>query len=160
MEHGAPTGRAIGVLTPADLHINRLEEWPALADLGTQVRRAARIALESSEVSEAELSISFVPEEEIRALNRDYHGIDAVTDVLAFGLGELEERPGSLLADIYVCADEARKSAETAAIDWAQEILRLVIHAVLHLVGHDHPGGDERYESEMFRLQEELLRSL
>jgi rRNA maturation RNase YbeY len=147
-------------LTAPHLHINRLEEWPALADLGSQVRRAAGTALGTAELNGAELSISFIPEGEIRALNRVYHGIDAATDVLAFDLGELEERPGSLLADIYVCPDVARQSAEIEAVAWSQEVLRLVIHAVLHLLGHDHPNGEERYESEMFRLQEELLRSL
>lgn len=143
-----------------DLHINRLEEWPALSDLGEKVRRAAETALGTAEVSGAELSISFIPEGEIRALNRVYHGIDASTDVLAFDLGEVDERPGSLLADIYVCPDVARQSAESEAVPWSEEVLRLVIHAVLHLLGHDHPNGEERYESEMFRLQEELLRSL
>jgi probable rRNA maturation factor len=38
-----------------------------------------------------------------------------------------------------------------------EEILRLVIHGVLHLLGHDHPEGDARYDSEMFRLQEAVL---
>ena len=147
-------------MAATDLHINRLHEWPELAELGDQVRRAAESALHTAEVAGVELSISFVPEGEIRALNRVYHGIDAATDVLAFDLGELDERPGSLLADVYVCPDVARKSAETEAVEWSQEILRLVIHGVLHLLGHDHPKGDDRYDSEMFRLQEELLRSL
>jgi probable rRNA maturation factor len=147
-------------LAAPDLHINRLEEWPALADLEARVRLAAETAFGTGELRGAELSISFVPEAEVRALNRVYHGIDAATDVLAFNLGEVEGRGGSLLGDIYVCPDVARRSAETEAIEWSQEVLRLVIHAVLHLLGHDHPGGEERYESEMFRLQEKLLGSL
>jgi probable rRNA maturation factor len=146
-------------LPALDLHINRLEEWPALAGLGARVRAAAETAFGTGELS-AELSISFVPEAEMRALNRVYHGIDAATDVLAFNLGNVEGRGGSLLGDIYVCPDVARRSAESEAIEWSQEVLRLVIHAILHLLGHDHPVGDERYESEMFRLQERLLRSL
>ena len=147
-------------MTAPNLHINGLDEWSALADLEARVRAAAETALGTADVTDVELSISFVPEVEIRALNRVYHGMDALTDVLAFDLGEAEVRPGSLLGDIYICPDVARRFAEAEELSWSQEILRLVIHAVLHLLGHDHSGGEERYESEMFRLQEELLSSL
>ena len=142
------------------LHINGLEEWSALADLEARVRSAAETALGTADVPDVELSISFVPEVEIRALTRVYHGMDAPTDVLAFDLGEAGVRPGSHLGDIYICPDVARGFAEAEELNWSQEILRLVIHAVLHFLGHDHPGGEERYKSAMYRLQAKLLASL
>ena len=99
-----------------------------------------------------ELSITFVSASSIRALNRDYHGVDGVTDVLAFPLGE-----DPLLGDVYVSPEVAQDFAREHGLDPWDEILRLVIHGVLHLLGHDHPEGEARYTSPMFRLQERLL---
>lgn len=103
----------------------------------------------------AELSVTFLPAESMRALNRDYHGVDDLTDVLAFGLGE-----DPLVGDIYISPDAADASARDLGLDPAAEILRLVIHGVLHLLGHDHPEGEARYASPMFELQERLLARL
>ena len=147
-------------MTAPHLHINRLAEWDALSHLTERVRSAALAALSVSRPVGGELSISFVSEPEIRGLNRVYHGIDTPTDVLAFGLGGAEDDPDSFLGDIYICPDIAGEAAESEEIDLGQEVLRLVIHGVLHLLGYDHPEGDDRYDSEMFRLQERLLSSL
>ena len=103
----------------------------------------------------AELSVTFLPAESMRALNRDYHGVDDLTDVLAFGLGE-----DPLVGDIYISPDAAEASARELGLDPGEEILRLVIHGILHLLGHDHPEGEARYASPMFELQERLLARL
>ena len=103
----------------------------------------------------AELSVTFLTAESMRALNRDYHGVDDLTDVLAFGLGE-----DPLVGDIYISPDAAEASARELGLDPAAEILRLVIHGILHLLGHDHPEGEARYASPMFELQERLLARL
>lgn len=103
----------------------------------------------------AELSVTFLAAESMRALNRDYHGVDDLTDVLAFGLGE-----DPLVGDIYISPDAAEASARELGLDPAAEILRLVIHGILHLLGHDHPEGEARYASPMFELQERLLARL
>ncbi len=147
-------------MTALELYINRLDEWEALAHLTERVRSAALAALCAGEPVEGEISISFVPETEIHGLNRVYHGVDDATDVLAFDLGSGPEDPKSLLGDIYICPEVARASAVAEGVAWEEEVLRLVIHGVLHLLGHDHPEGPDRYDSEMFRLQERLLASL
>lgn len=103
----------------------------------------------------AELSIAFLPPESMRALNRDYHGVDDLTDVLAFGLGE-----DPLVGDIYISPEAAEASARELGLDPREEVLRLLIHGVLHLLGHDHPEGEARYASPMFELQEQLLARL
>lgn len=102
-----------------------------------------------------ELSVTFLTAESMRALNRDYHGVDDLTDVLAFGLGE-----DPLVGDIYISPDAAEASARELGLDPGEEILRLVIHGILHLLGHDHPEGEARYASPMFELQERLLARL
>ena len=103
----------------------------------------------------AELSVTFLTAESMRALNRDYHGVDDLTDVLAFGLGE-----DPLVGDIYISPDAAEASARELGLEPGEEILRLVIHGILHLLGHDHPEGEARYASPMFELQERLLARL
>ena len=103
----------------------------------------------------AEISVTFLPAESMRALNRDYHGVDDVTDVLAFGLGE-----DPLVGDIYISPEAAETSAREMGLDPGEEVLRLLIHGILHLLGHDHPEGEARYASPMFELQEGLLARL
>ncbi len=140
------------------IHINRLSSWPGLSELEASVRVAALAALSTSEIATTEISITFLPLAEMQGLNRQYHGVDAPTDVLAFDLGRAGD--ASLLGDVYVCPDAAREWAEGEGTPVAEELLRLVIHGVLHLLGHEHPEGEERFESEMYRVQEELLASL
>ncbi len=134
------------------IHINPLDGWAGSAPSDASVEASARAALATGSAEGAELSITFVSAESIRALNRDYHGADGATDVLAFGLGA-----DPWLGDIYICPEVADASAREMGLDPAEEILRLVIHGVLHLLGHDHPDGEARYASPMFRLQERLL---
>lgn len=143
-----------------DLDVAGLD--PATA-IEPRIRAAVRRALETGPLDarpldEVELSVTLLAADEMRELNRRFHDVDAPTDVLAFHLGPVRagaER--SLLGDLYVCPDMARSAARELGIDPEEEIVRLVIHGVLHLLGHDHPEGDARYESDMFRLQERLL---
>jgi probable rRNA maturation factor len=139
------------------VHVTRLEEWPDLADLETEIRQAARAALRTGPFGPgAELSVTFVPDAEIRELNHRYLGRDSATDVIAFRLGD----GADLLGDIYIAPGLAGRNADELGVPRRQEILRLVVHGTLHAMGHEHPEDDSREDSEMFRLQEELLRGL
>ena len=95
----------------------------------------------------------FLDDEGIRELNRAYLGKDSITDVLAFSLGD----EGVVLGDVYVGVPQARRQAQEYGVPVAEELLRLAIHGTLHVLGHKHPEGEDRQESEMFRTQEELL---
>ena len=126
--------------------------WPALAArLDRLLGRAARAAL-SARPDLEEVSITFVPDEEIRELNRRYLDRDHATDVLAFDLGSH--------GDVYIAPEAARRAAAERGIPVAEELLRLVVHAALHLSGHDHPEDEGRDDSEMFRIQEALVARL
>jgi probable rRNA maturation factor len=138
------------------LHFNRVSEWPALAGLESTLERAARMTLGSAGPVSGEASFTFVSRAEIRALNRHYLDHDRPTDVISFDLGE----GGSLLGDVYISPEEAAQSAEDDHEELHTELLRLVIHGALHLLGFDHPEGAGRESSEMFGLQEELLQAL
>ena len=142
------------------------EAWRGPSE--AELRAAARAALRAGRAGRApeaaggdaagesaELSVTFLTAESMRAMNRDYHGVDDLTDVLAFGLGE-----DPLVGDIYISPEAAEASARELGLDPGEEILRLVIHGILHLLGHDHPEGEARYASPMFELQERLLAGL
>jgi len=139
------------------VHLNRLDEWEALAGLEETLHAAALVALDSSDhPPEGELSITFVGDDEMRGLNRQYLGRDHTTDVIAFELGEA----GRLLADVYVAPEVALRSAADESIAPETELVRLVIHGTLHTLGHDHPEGPDRWRSPMFELQESLVRQV
>lgn len=135
---------------------------PAAA-IEPSIRAAVRRTLETGPLEgppldEAELSVTLVSAEDMRELNHGFHDVDAPTDVLAFHLGHVRAGADrSLLGDVYVCPEVAGRAARELGIDREEEVVRLVIHGVLHLLGHDHPEDDARYDSDMFRLQERLL---
>jgi probable rRNA maturation factor len=138
------------------LHFNRLEEWPGLETLESRLRRAARVALASAGDREGEVSYTFLSTGEMQALNRDYLDRDRPTDVIAFELGDGQR----LLGDVYISPDVAASNAAEHGETSGEEILRLVVHGSLHVLGMDHPEGPNREAAPMFVLQEELLRSL
>lgn len=120
------------------------------------LERGVRATLADAGVSDAELSVTLLNDEGIRHLNRDYLHHDRPTDVIAFAL----DGPGSVVGDVYLGVDQARRQAVEWDVPAAEELLRLVVHGTLHVLGHDHPEGPERIESPMFSLQERLVASV
>jgi probable rRNA maturation factor len=106
--------------------------------------RAVRLLRELGR-PEAELSIALVDDAAIAALNAHYRGISGATDVLAFSLreGEYAEHGGAMLGDVVVSLDTAAAQARRARRTLDDEVLRLLIHGTLHLLGHDHERADE-----------------
>ena len=101
------------------------------------------------------LGIAFVGEGRMRALNSAHRAIDVVTDVLAFPLDELDELPPGLerqLGDVVVCFAQAERQAAEAGVATLAEVRILVVHGLLHLLGHDH----ESDAGEMLARQDEL----
>ena len=123
-----------------------------VASLAERVLRAER-------VRDATVSVAFVTERRIAALNREHLGHAGATDVISFGF----ERVGSsaeVVGDVYIAPGVARRNARAHGRRIREELLRLVVHGVLHVVGHDHPVDDSRYQSRMWKRQEQLLRAL
>ena len=116
------------------------------------IARAVRRALEAEGDGRGEISITFLDDESIRALNREYLGRDRPTDVLAFSLGDDDP-----LGDVYVGLEQARAQAEEHGVPFEEELVRLAVHGTLHVLGMDHPDGDERTDSPMFAAQERLV---
>ena len=108
-------------------------------------------------VRSAELSVTFVSNARIARLNREHLGHSGPTDVISFGFAPTAEG-GPLTGDIYIAPDVARRNAVAHGAGVREELLRLVIHGTLHVIGHDHPVNAARYESAMWRRQEQLLQ--
>ncbi len=121
-----------------------------------RVREAAVAALKAERAKDAMLSITFVGRATISHLNHRYLGHLGPTDVISFGLGRVGRR-GAVVGDIYICAEIARENAKAQGISAGEELLRLVIHGTLHVLGHDHPTGAGRTTSPMWRRQERIL---
>ena len=78
---------------------------------------------------------------------------------MAFGFDPVG-RSDEIVGDVYIAPGVARRNARAHGRRVREELLRLVVHGVLHVVGHDHPEDDSRYHSRMWKRQEELLRAL
>ena len=112
------------------------------------------------ETDDAEISVSFVDEEEIQEINRSYREKDAVTDVISFAMEDeddnvIHEDAPRMLGDIIICTDRAKSQAEEYGHSYKRELMFLTLHGFLHLLGYDHMEAAE--EKEMNRLQDEIL---
>ncbi|HEU4570879.1 MAG TPA: rRNA maturation RNase YbeY [Gemmatimonadales bacterium] len=105
----------------------------------------------------AEIAVTFLGPTRMRALNRAHLGHDRVTDVISFAL---PGPGGRLVGDVYVCRAEAARQARRHGVPLREELVRLVVHGTLHVLGHDHPAGEERTRSPMWRRQERYVRRL
>lgn len=120
-------------------------------------------AAELEQIESAEVSISFVTDEEIRELNKTYRDLDEKTDVLSFPMYTTEdthfvvdhEDELIMLGDIIISIDTARQQATDYGHSFLRELGFLIIHGFLHLLGYDHETEQE--EQEMFSRQEEIL---
>lgn len=128
------------------------------------LRRAAAMTLSAAHFERrAEIGVSMVDLGEIRRLNREHRGIDRPTDVLSFPLTDdpFQPRPEDLfrgcvtLGDVIVCPEVIAAQAKENGVSFREELARMVIHSVLHLLGRDH--AEENEKKEMFDMQETIL---
>jgi rRNA maturation RNase YbeY len=124
-----------------------------------RVAAVAEGVLHAERVRDALLSVAFVSDRRIAALNRKHLGHRGATDVISFGFDPVDAS-GDVVGDVYIAPDVARRNARAAGTGVREELLRLVVHGVLHVLGHDHPDDDARYGSAMWKRQERLLRTL
>ena len=119
---------------------------------------AARV-LRAEGVRHAMLSLAFVTPRAIAALNRRHLRRVGPTDVIAFAFAPAGAG-GPVVGDVYIAPAVARAQARRLRIPVREELMRLVVHGTLHVIGHDHPEGAGRTASTMWRRQETLLARL
>ena len=164
---GEPPSRAASRLAPRDLTHRALvvaRLWAHLVAglafaiaLGRErVASVARAVLRAEGARRASLSIAFVSNRRIAALNRRHLGHAGPTDVISFALAPAVR--GEVQGDIYIAPDVARDNALEHGVPVREELARLVVHGTLHVLGHEHPEGPARERSPLWRRQEALLR--
>ena len=147
-----PRGRAVSAAVGVAIEGTRIPISRA------RVATIVRAVLTSEKQRDAMLSIAFVSDRVIRALNKRHLRRDRVTDVIAFGFRRTG-RNAPLIGDVYIAPGVARASAKANGVSIREEIVRLIVHGVLHVIGYDHPEND-RTKSAMWRRQERLVARL
>ena len=117
-------------------------------------------ALEYQNINDVDFNSILVSEEKIHEINKEYRGIDQVTDVISFALEDskdIEYEGYRLLGDIYICDKKVISQALEYGHSIQRELSFLAIHGLLHLLGYDHMKKED--EQVMFALQEEILEA-
>lgn len=103
---------------------------------------------EGIDTDRAEISLTLVEPEEIKSLNAEYRNVDSVTDVLSFPQFEDKEQMPSegelCLGDVVICVERAQQQAEEYGHSFEREMVYLLVHSLLHLLGYDHMDDDEK----------------
>lgn len=108
------------------------------------------------------MSILIVDNAAIREINRDYLQRDRPTNVISFAMQEGEGggiQP-YLLGDVVISAERAAEDAAAAKIPFEHELIFLLLHGILHLLGFDHERGSEEQAAEMEARERELFAAL
>ncbi|WP_420491340.1 rRNA maturation RNase YbeY [Neobacillus drentensis] len=129
-----------------------------------EIERVINFAAKKQDVEEhSEVSVTFVSNERIQEINREYRDKDKPTDVISFAMEELGEGEMELvgaemprvLGDIIISVPKAIEQAEEYGHSFLRELGFLAVHGFLHLLGYDHMTAEE--EKEMFTLQKDIL---
>lgn len=149
------------------LNIDFLDETNEVKDEHVElVEKLLQHAAKVENVEEgSEVSITFVTNEAIHEINREYRDKDQPTDVISFALEEMGEGEVQIigegipriLGDIIISTDRTREQAAEYGHSFERELGFLAVHGFLHLLGYDHMT--EQDEKEMFGKQDEILSS-
>lgn len=145
---------------------NKQKEVKIPTGLRMLVRRCCNAVLRMEKFGDpAEISVTFVNNEQIHELNRQYRDKDMPTDVLSFPLGENgvydedHSTGAKILGDIVISMEKAEEQAERYGHSLEREVGYLTAHSMLHLLGYDHEsGGIERVR--MREKEEQVMTQL
>ncbi len=143
-------------LSFSDIQEGRIENVDELSS------RLAKM-VESLDVK-GDFSMTFVTDAEIRDLNREYRDKDEATDVLTFRLKDDSSFPSfdfmdEELGDVFISIDAVSRNAETFSVPLTEELTRVMLHGLLHLLGYDHETNDFSTEKMLIK-QENILSAL
>ncbi len=123
------------------------------SDYKKSLKKIARLVLKELDVPKnTELSITLTDDIQMRELNRSYRQIDRTTDVLSFPQSEGPDF--TLLGDIVISLDTAKRHSVSYGVSLHEELKKLIIHGILHLLGHDHK---KKKETQVMREKEKEL---
>ena len=157
--------RAVATALKVDILFDS-ENWKD-ATAKTLVRRAVMRAAAMLAVSAAELAILLTDDSKMRALNRNWRGVDAPTNVLSFPANgghvrpsrdQSRNHPHNHLGDIVIAYETVQREARHEHKLFAHHLAHLVVHGFLHLLGYDHESGQDAREME--DAERAILRQL
>ncbi|MDF2948937.1 MAG: putative rRNA maturation factor [Sedimentibacter sp.] len=123
------------------------------------IEKAIETVLDSEDKQgDFEVSVSFVTNDEIKILNREYRNVDSETDVLSFPMDEDEFDGIILLGDIVLSTQKIIEQANDYEHSLEREMLYLTVHSMLHLVGYDHMNSEDK--EEMRSKEKEIMKKL
>ncbi len=126
-----------------------------------KIRDVVLLVLKKIKKHNATVSIHFIGDTQMRRLNREYRGKDKVTDVLSFAMQEGEDWNSQLKeqdkdwGDIFICVPQIKRQAKEYGVTYTEELIRMTVHGVLHLLGFDHEKEEDA--NIMFSLQDRLV---
>jgi probable rRNA maturation factor len=124
-----------------------------------ELRRIAAELLVVLKQKRAELSVALVGDKEMRPLNAKYRKMNRTTDVLSFFVTDQPRAAPALLGDVIISVEQARRQAKARKHSLKREMVTLLIHGVLHLLGYDHERS-ARQAKKMFALERKLFARL
>lgn len=146
---GAPAGA---------LRVGVTNDGARVAVSAAGLAAAARHVLHAEGVRRAMISVTLLSTTAMARLNRRHLEHAGATDVISFGFAPTPG--GGVVGDIYICPDVARRNARAEGCGVREELLRLVVHGTLHVLGWDHPADAGRVASPMWTRQERLLAAV
>ncbi|MBP6835555.1 MAG: rRNA maturation RNase YbeY [Deltaproteobacteria bacterium] len=161
---GAPSGRRLRGTLARTMRVEVSRQATKSRVVSTEeVRSAAEAMLRSLKLPRAELSVLLCDDATIHALNRDYRKKNKPTDVLAFAMREGEDGhlAGDLLGDVIISLETATRQAKERAVVTRDEVMMLLAHGLLHLLGWDHQtdADDKRMRAETDRMLAVIRRA-
>lgn len=113
---------------------------------------------------DSSFSINFISDDQIQTMNKEYRDIDRPTDVLTFRLDDDDTFPcfdeeEKEAGDIFVSLDSVKRNANEFGVSTLEEVSRVMLHGILHLMGYDHESNDFKVEKMLIK-QEDVLKRL
>ena len=128
-----------------------------------RVREIVRLVCRRERVKDALISVVFVGNSRMASMNREFLGHCGATDVITFALGAVAtdgRGKKGIVGDIYIAPEVARRNARSNGVGVRSELVRLVVHGTLHVLGYTHEEGEGRTRGRMWRRQEALVAAI
>ena len=124
-----------------------------------RAQKVVQSVLRAEKVRGALVSVAFVSDRAIAGMNAKHLRHRGPTDVISFGF-DRPTKSDPVVGDIYIAPAVAAKNARSQRRPVREEIVRLLVHGTLHVLGYDHPDDEKREGSAMWRRQEQLVRRI
>ncbi|MFC1780392.1 rRNA maturation RNase YbeY [Patescibacteria group bacterium] len=117
----------------------------------------------NKKLENSSISLIIKSEKSIAELNKELFNHKGPTDVISVNSNELtphSSQPKALLGELYICPSKIRSNAKKYKVSYHEELVRVIIHGILHLLGYDHVKAFGESREKMFKVQEALLNKI